>query len=108
MGFGVGVGVGVGVVVSPSFRWSRATSSSIFSSSFGCSCRISMFMMLSSSFSVVVGVVEVVDVLSFDVSWGVSYEFLTSSFSSFLLLSVGVIIVIFCEIFAVAFSISLL
>ena len=108
MGFGVSVGVGVGVVVSPNFRWSRATSSSISSSSFGCSCRMSMLMVLSSSFSVVVGVVEMVDVLSFDVSWEFSSEFLTSSFSSFLLFSVGTIVVIFCENLSVSFSINLL
>ena len=72
VGVGVGVGIGVGVVIKPSFRWRRATSASMSSSSFGCSCKISMFRMLSSFFSVVVDVDGMVDRLGFGVAWVVS------------------------------------
>ena len=88
VGLGVGVGVCVGVVINPSFRCSRATSASMSSSSFGCSCRISMFRLSSSFFSVVVDVGRMVNGVGFGVAWVVSSEFFTNSLSSLLLLSV--------------------
>ena len=84
------------------FRWRRATSS------FGCSCRISKFMMLSLFFSVVDDVVGMIDGFGLDVTWAVSSEFFSSSLPSFFSLSVQVIVAIFCDILSVALSMSLL
>ena len=73
------------------------------SSSLGCSCRISIFMVLSSFFSVVIGVVKMVGVVGLGVVSAVSSEFFVYS-----LLLLLVQVAIFCDNFSVALLISML